>query len=218
MKQLLLLVIGIAFDCLCTRPAVAMDIGDGIRTGESVLLQQSAPSDNEEAVRIIRASFERLLVARGEGRAVGLRVTDASVPSEALLGSVVVVNDSMADLPEDERLFQIAHELGHIDLAHLDRQIAIYRQYVGASVDDTAIARTLNAHAYEFSPALQGLELEADAYAQDLLGHIPGAEDGGIHTFLRNSFLRADYSHPSSRERLQHLLALQPAPPHIALR
>jgi len=212
MKRLLLVTCGAAF-CLA---AAATEIGEGIRTGQRVLLEKTQDSDNAEAVQIITASFEHLLAVRGAGQPVTLRVTRDSVSGEAMLGAVVMVDESIAALPEDERLFQIAHELGHIELAHLERQIAIYRQYVGASVDDVYIARTLNAHALEFSPALQALELEADAYGQRLLLRVPDAEQGGIHTFERNGYVRADFSHPSSHERLLRLLTLLPVPPDLA--
>jgi predicted metal-dependent peptidase len=147
------------------------------------------------------------MAARRLDTPVGLHITSNGEGGEAVLGQIVMVNEALAALPEDEREFEIAHEIGHIDLKHLDRMIDIFRHYVGTITDDHLIARTLNAHIDELSPELQGLEFEADAYGQALLQRIPGAVEGGIHTFQRNVFRRGDYSHPASRERMLKLQA-----------
>jgi len=204
--------------CVCTWSwtALAMDIGDGIRTGDRVRLEKATPSADAEAVRIITESFQAALAARGPGIPVTLHITHDGLGGEAALGNVVLVNDALAALPEDERVFEIAHELGHIDLGHFERMIALFQQYVGDSKDDHFIARTLNAHADDLSPALQALEYEADAYGQALVSKVPGALDGGMHTFQRNVFRRGDFSHPSSRERLLKLEAGFAAPASLA--
>lgn len=203
MKQWLLAIAEVGLVCTAT----AMDIGDGIRTGDQVRLERAKVSDNAEAIRIIQASFDRVMAVRGDGNAVTLRITSQGVGGEAALGEIVMIDESLAALPEDERDFEIAHELGHIDLNHYVRMIGLFRSYVGMSTDDHYIAHTLNVHADELSPALRAMEFEADAYGQALLDRIPGSHDGGIHTFQRNAFRRGDFSHPTSRERLLRLQA-----------
>jgi len=202
--------------CACSWTALAMDIGSGIRTGDRVRLEKATPSDDTEAARIITESFQAAMAARGAGIAVTLHITHDGLGGESALGNVVLVDDSLAALPEDERVFEIAHELGHIDLGHFERMIALFQQYVGDSTDDHYIARTLNVHADDLSPALQALEYEADAYGQALVSKVPGALDGGIHTFQRNVFRRGDFSHPSPRERMLKLEAALAEPARLA--
>ena len=80
--------------------------------------------------RTVRASFETLARALGMGHPVELRVIEGDTVAETLQGRVMLANESLADLSEGERLFILAHELGHIELRHWEQTERLYQKWV----------------------------------------------------------------------------------------
>ena len=94
---------------------------------------QAAPADSARAQKV-RASFDTLLGRLGLGLKVELRVVRGDVLAEALHGDVVIVNEAIGAWPEQERLFVLAHELGHVALGHWSQMSGMYQKWVPGRV------------------------------------------------------------------------------------
>jgi Peptidase family M48 len=93
----------------------AANIGQVLEDSQRKRLTEIAlPAKDATREAKVRASFERLRLASKPQLPVELLVTSGPVIAETLLGRIVVANEALADLDEGERLFVLAHELGHV--------------------------------------------------------------------------------------------------------
>ena len=172
------------------------------------LAQLSAPTAGEpsaEAVACIEASFQTLLSTLDLQQAVSLRVVRGVVLAETLQGRVVVVDESLAALPEAERLFVLAHELGHVALRHWAVLGQLYERLVPGEVmrmNTDPVANLLGQEASELS---HQHEFDADAYGLQALHKLGHGRAEVLSLFMRLGVRRDTATHPSSRKRVAHL-------------
>jgi len=190
--------------------------GEGIervleRSQAERLAQFEAASETDPRVAVVRSSFARLQAALRPVAEVELRVVTGPVMAETLSGRVIIVNAVLAQWPEGERMFVLAHELGHIEHQHWSRMGLLFRQYVPgavvqASTDPVAAAlgRDASALAYE-------QELDADAFALRALEKVGYGFEAALGAFVNHGVQLDTATHPGTRKRVAHLrLAQQP--------
>lgn len=173
------------------------------------LAKFASASEADPRVAVVRSSFTRLQAALLPSAAVELRVVTGPVMAETLSGRVIIVNAVLAEWPEGERMFVLAHELGHIEHQHWSRMGLLFRQYipgavVPASTDPVAAAlgRDASALAYE-------QELEADAFALHALGKVGYGFDAALGAFVNHGVQFDTATHPGTRKRVAHLRLAQ---------
>lgn len=166
--------------------------------------------DSEEARRI-RDSFERVLtVLRAPPGDVRLIVVRGPLLAVCLMGKVVAANVSIADLTESERLFVLAHEVGHIQLGHWPQFGALYKQHIPGEVVPATTDPVAGVLGREASALSHQHEYEADAFALKLLRHMGEPDDTPIVLFTEHlPAVKATATHPGTHQRLAHLRTLR---------
>ena len=173
------------------------------------LSSAAAGEPSLRAVQVIEASFQTLLATLDLPPTVSLQVVRGAALAETLQGRVVVVDDSLADLPEAERLFVLAHELGHVALGHWATLGQLYQQHVPGEVmrqQTELVAGLLGKEASELS---HRHEFAADAYGLQALQKLGLGRTEVLSLFMRLGVQRDTPTHPSSRKRLAHLNQLR---------
>jgi hypothetical protein len=157
--------------------------------------------DNPRAQRL-RESFDMLVRHLRTLPSVELRVVRGEVVAETLQGRVVVANEALADLAEGERLFALAHELGHVMLGHWAQLGLLYQKWVPAAVRQEhtdAVAAQLGAEASGAGPSprvrSRCLRLARAARARQ----VGAGRTGGVHAPGRASRHRHPPQYPKTR-------------------
>lgn len=163
-----------------------------------------ADTQSPAALRV-RESFDALMRATGLQRAVELRVVTGEVIAETIQGRVIVANQALGDLSEGARLFVLAHEIGHISLAHWPKMTLLYQAWlpgelVQASSD--AVAALLGRDASELS---YRQEFEADAFALRTLRLLGRPWSDTLSAFTEMGVFVDGPTHPGTRKRLAAL-------------
>lgn len=159
--------------------------------------------------RTVRTSFETLARALQLGHPVELRVIQGETVAETLQGRIVLANESLADLSEGERLFILAHELGHIELRHWEQTERLYQKWVPGVVTPQQTEPVAALLGRDASGLAYRQELEADAYgarALHLLGH---PSQDAVTAFMHLGVNPDTPTHPGTRKRLASLRAAQ---------
>lgn len=187
-------------------PASAEEIESVLARSQAqrLALLSAAPAAPDRAATIQR-SFDQVLLSLMPAQAVQLRVIQGPVLAETLQGRVVVANEHLADLPEAERCFVLAHEIGHALLGHWSQMGVLYKQHVpGEVVPEVtdAVAGRLGRDASQLS---HRQEFEADAFGQDVLGRMGFAPETVPSFFLRMGVVQDTATHPGTAKRLMHL-------------
>jgi Zn-dependent protease with chaperone function len=155
---------------------------------------------------VLQHDFERLLEGLPQRpRDVSLLVVDGPLVAETLAGHVVVVHAGLADANEGERLFVMAHELGHVVMGHWAELGAVYHHHIPGEVnkDDTdAVAASLGRDA---SRLVHGHEYAADAFAWRTIREMGYSMDNAAAVFHMMPNLGDTPTHPASRKRLAAL-------------
>jgi Zn-dependent protease with chaperone function len=199
-------------------PAAAESIGEVLHRSHQMRIQALVDVDRDSrAAVLLHESFDKLLKLRKIDMPVELRVVSGGTVAETLQGYVIVVNESLADRPEGERLFVLAHELGHVVQYHWLRMGRLYEKWVPgvvAQAHTDAVAGRLGREAVVVA---HQNEFQADAYAFGVLREL-GYPAGAIATFLIGMGIQYDTAtHPGSRKRmaqLRHLSENGGAEPH----
>lgn len=158
-----------------------------------------------DAVQRIQLSFTRLVDRLHLQHAVSLRVVRGEALAETLQGRVVVVDEGLADLPEGQRLFVLAHELGHVALGHWGEMGLLYQRHIPAEVlrsRTDAVAALLGREA---SSLAHGHEYAADAYGLAALRSLGHGQEDIEGLFARFGPSRDTATHPGTRRRLARL-------------
>lgn len=173
-------------------------------------LREAEPSP--ESVEVIRASFNAVMAAWPRAPQVTLLVTRAPVIAESLLGRVIVASEALAGLPEAQRRFVLAHELGHVIEGHWARMGLLYRKHVPGAVDPEHTQAVAHVLGREASALAHEQELAADAFGLRLIlgmGHEVGDALAAFRCF---GALPDTATHPGTRKRVAHLHALMASP------
>jgi Zn-dependent protease with chaperone function len=199
-----------------------MFTGPAARADENILgvlaRSQLARLDRTQSVdpagprsQTVRASFETLARVLGLRYPVELRVIEGEVVAETLQGRIVLANQSLADLGEAERLFILAHELGHVELRHWEQTQRLYQKWVPGVVspDQTEPVAALLGRDASGLAYLQ--EFEADAFALRTLRALGGSSQDAVGAFMRMGVTLDAATHPGTGKRLAALRAADQA-------
>lgn len=104
---------------------------------------------------------------------VDFQVMDCTVDGFVHKGRTIVVSTRLSRLSAPQRFFILAHELGHLKLAHHMAISSFVARMVGSAPDESAARAAIAAG---LSPISHRAELDADAFAARLMrqaGHDP---------------------------------------------
>lgn len=163
--------------------------------------------------RVVRNSFETLARLLGLRYTVELRVIEGEIVAETLQGRIVLANESLADLSEGERLFILAHELGHVELRHWEQTQRLYQKWVPGVVTPDQTEPVAALLGRDASGLAYGQEFEADAFALRALRALGGSAQDAVGAFMRMGANHDTASHPGTGKRLAALRAADRAPP-----
>lgn len=190
-------------------------IVDVLQRSQAQRLQQLSDTRHGEpaaaAVQVIAHSYQTLLTSLAFQSPVSLRVVRDAALAETLQGRVVVVDESLADLPEGERLFVLAHELGHVALAHWTQMGRLYQQLVPGEVMRIQTDAVADLLGREASAQAHRHEFEADAYGLQALHTLGFGSTDVLGLFVRLGARRDTPTHPGTRQRLIQLRSLEAA-------
>ncbi len=198
-------------------PAWCEDIVDVLDRSQRMRLEAFTVADaqSERAVRV-RLSFERVVRAAGLREPVELRLIRGETLAETLQGRVVVANESLADLTEGERVFILAHELGHVALGHWGQLGEVYKRHIPGAVTPATTDPVAGALGRDASGLSHRHELDADAYSVHALRAMGHSDDDAFSAFKRLGLTRDTPTHPGTRKRMASLRDLQNAPVNTA--
>ena len=193
-------------------------VGSPARADEDILgvlarsqltrLDRTHPADpNSSRARAVRASFETLTQVLALGHPVELRVIDGETVAETLQGRIVLANESLADLSEGERLFVLAHELGHVELHHWEQTEHLYLKWVPGAVTPDQTEPVAALLGRDASGLAYRQEFEADAFALRALRALGRPPQDAVSTFIRLGMTQDTATHPGTRKRLASLRA-----------
>ena len=183
-------------------------IGEVLDRSQQTRLEALTEADPQAPSTLkIRQSFETLLRSAGLEQAVELHVVTGAVVAETLNGRVIVANQSLGDLGEGERLFILAHEIGHVSLKHWPQMTLLYQAWlpgelVQAKSDAVSalLGRDASALAYQ-------QEFEADAFALRMLRALGRSPQDAWSAFRQMGVYTDTATHPGTRKRLAALRA-----------
>lgn len=195
-------------------PAQAEDITAVLHRSQQQRLDAMPRADADgPRAQALQHSFDILVAALPGLPATELRVVRGAVLAETLHGHIVVANESLGDLPEAERLFVLAHELGHVVRAHWAQMTQLYRKWVPGEVRPDTTDPVAGRLGREASMLSHRHEFEADAFALELLrraGHDPEA---ALSAFMHLGVSPDTATHPGTRKRVASVrAALMQAP------
>ena len=135
------------------------------------LTQRPAADASSPAAQRVRQSLQRLAALAGaDAPPVELVLVSGDLFAEALLDRAgIAVSQAVGDLSEGERLLLLAHELGHVRLAHARALKALYRRHIPGEVrpeTTDSVSAMLGREAHTLS---HRHEHEADAYGYALV-------------------------------------------------
>lgn len=190
---------------LAPTAAVAEGILDVLDRSQSLRLAQLSPVDADDArARVLQASFQQVLAAADglAGRTVSLQVVQGPVVAETFHGRLIVVHADLALRPEGERLFVLAHELGHV--AHADWAAVgrVYQRHIPAEVLQSRTDAVAGLLGRDMSALSHEQELGADAYALQLIARLGHGMEAAVAAFTRYGVQKDSATHPGTRKRI----------------
>jgi hypothetical protein len=194
--------------------AAAEGIEAVLERSQQVRVARRPGSPQSPAAQRVRDSLQRLLALPGTPDAVSapveLVLVGGELFAEALLDRPgLAVSEAVGDLPEGQRLLLLAHELGHVRLAHARALKALYRQHIPGEVrpeTTDAAAAALGAQAHELS---HRHELEADAYGYTLVRGLGFGLEDAFGLLTQQGVQHDSATHPGTRRRLAQFRSLE---------
>jgi len=202
----------VTFTLLLAGPAALGDegiLGVLARSQLARLDHTTAADPTSARARTVRTSFETLAHALGLRHPVELRVIDGETVAETLQGRIVLANESLADLSEGERLFVLAHELGHIELRHWEQTQRLYQKWVPGVVTPDQTEPVAALLGRDASGLAYQQELEADAFALQALHAFGRSSQDALGAFMHLGMNHDTATHPGTRKRLAALRAAE---------
>jgi predicted Zn-dependent protease len=191
---------------LCGAAARAEDIVEVLQRSQQMRLDAMHPAaPGSDAAHVLQSNFEQLLRFAGIEHPVELRVIEGDNLAETLLGRVVVANAVLADRPQAEQLFVLAHELGHVVQGHQDQMGRLFLKWVPGRVEQEHTDAVAPMLGREASGLAHSQEYSADAFALHTLCAMGYARDEVVALFLRMGLNQATATHPAGARRLMAL-------------
>jgi Zn-dependent protease with chaperone function len=138
---------------------------------------------------------------------IDFHVVAGAVMAETLHGHIVVANESLADLPEAERLFVLAHEIGHVQQRHWLQMGLVYKRWIPGEVTPEKTDPVAGSLGREASGLAHRHEFEADAYALQTLQQLGLPVDAAFSSLRLMGLQQDTATHPGTRKRLASLRA-----------
>lgn len=204
-----------AMVCLCLFATATAFGGETIeqvleRSQRTQLQALEHVDEQDGRVAVIRASYERLLAGeRGPQTGTELRVVEGPMVAACMFGRVIVAHVSLAEVPESERLFVLAHELGHVAHGHWAHFTSIYRKHVPGDVTQELTDAAAVRLGPEMSELAHAHELDADAYGLRALHRFGLGIDTVLASSMRYGVRHDSATHPGTRKRLSHLRTIE---------
>jgi hypothetical protein len=185
-------------------------IGEVLERSQRRQLATLQPADaGSERAQRVRAAFDRLVAAGGQRKPVQLQVVRGGVQAQAMLGRLLIVGEAAGDLPENELLVLLAHELGHLWLDHWQDVRALYSRHIPGAVEPGTtdpVAAALGRDAHQLA---HRQELQADAFGFALAKRLGAGVQDATSLLMRHPQVGDTATHPATRRRLAQLRALE---------
>jgi predicted Zn-dependent protease len=178
------------------------------RSQRQQLAQMTVMDEASPEARVVQGSLDRLLARVTLPVPVSLQVVRGPQVAECLLGRVIVVNVSVAEMNEGERLFVLAHELGHVAQGHWAAMGKLFQKHIPDEVvqeKTDAVARELGREA---SHLAHEQEYAADAFAWRLLAQLGEPGEAAFDVFRHMPMVNDTATHPGTRKRVAHMRKL----------
>jgi len=206
MRWLALTILGITL----ATAARGEDIVDVLRRSQQQRLDAMARAPASPRTRAVQHSFEQLRALLPSSIEVELCMIEGPILAETLHGHIVVANESLGDLPEGERLFVLAHELGHVVGGHWLQMSQVYRRWIPGEVTPEQTDPVATRLGREASLLAHRQEFDADAFAVQLLRQVGRSSDDAYAAFLHLGMQQDTATHPGTRKRVASLRAALP--------
>jgi Zn-dependent protease with chaperone function len=193
-------------------PALAVDMEEVFAQSQLRRVHDvsgQAVTDSPKAT-IVRATFARVRDSLDAQLPVGLLVVSGPIVAEALTDHIIAANEALADLPEGERAFVLAHELGHLVQSHWSKRALLFREHLPGAAVTAPTELAGDRLATQASALAHRQELDADAFALRTVRQLGYGFETALAVFMRQEAQRDTASHPSSRKRVAHLRSLAP--------
>jgi Zn-dependent protease with chaperone function len=156
----------------------------------------------------VRASLDTLVQRLRGLPPVELRVTRGEIVAETLHGRILIANEALADLPEGERLFVLAHELGHVMLEHWAQMGLLYQKWIPGEVVQHKTDAVSQQLGREGSALAQRQEIEADAFGLRTIRALGLSEQDAMNAFMHLGVRNDTATHPGTRKRIAAFRAI----------
>jgi Peptidase family M48 len=193
-------------------PARGEDITDVLRRSQQMRLDAMPTGTDAARMQTIRNSFDTLRHALDPSLTVELRIISGGTYAETLHGNIVIANESLADAPEGERLFILAHELGHVAAGHWAQMNQLYKRWIPGAVTPELTNPVSGLLGRDASGLAHQHEYSADVFALRLLRDLGWPESNAFSAFLRQGMQHDTATHPGTRKRVASLRAAQAQP------
>ena len=203
MPRLLMAILGLCLSQL----AHAHGIEAVLEQSQQRRLQALPLAEPGPRANTVQHSFDQLCIGLGSSMDLRLRVVTGPVLAEAVLGQVVLANESLADAPEGARLFILAHEIGHLVAGDWQAMNQVYLHWIPGEVTPERTDPVAADLGREASELLHQQEFAADAYALRALHRLGWGTPDAIAAFMAmgREYTHNTATHPSTRRRLAQL-------------
>jgi hypothetical protein len=183
------------------------DIVDVLRRSQQQRLDGFTEAAEGPRATLVRQTFERLRQALAPLPPMDFHVIRGPVLAETLHGHVIVANEAMADLPEAERTFLIAHEMGHVANGHWLQMALVYKHWVPGEVTPATTDPVAGALGRDAAGTAHRQELEADLFALRTLEQLGMPGDAAFSSLRLMGLQQDTATHPGTRKRIASLRA-----------
>lgn len=183
------------------------DIVDVLRRSQQQRLDAVHAAAESSRSETVRLSFERVRQAYALDQSVELRVTQDGPLAETLQGHTIIANESLADMPEGERLFILAHEFGHVAGHHWTELCEVYKRWVPGDVTPQTTDPVAGSLGRDASAMSHHHEHAADVAALDTLRRLGVDPQHAFDALLRQGMQHDTATHPGTRKRIAALRA-----------
>jgi Zn-dependent protease with chaperone function len=157
------------------------------------------------AVARIRQSFETVLRGAGSVPPVELKVVSGAPLAETLQGRIIMVDQSLAEAGEGERMFVLAHELGHVALRHWPQMRNLYQAYIPGEVVQSHTDSVASLLGYNASALAYKQEFEADLFAMRTLRKLGRPTEESVQALMQEGVHGDTATHPGTMKRVRSL-------------
>ena len=180
-----------------------------VRADAHPVVDEAAP-----CVERIRKSFETVLRGAGSVPPVELMVVSGAPLAETLQGRIIMGDQSLADVGESDRMFVLAHELGHVALKHWPQMRNLYQAYIPGEVVQSHTDAVASLLGYDASALAHKQELEADLFAMRTLRKLGHPTEESVQALMQQGVHGDTATHPGTMKRVRslRLAAVQESP------